>query len=150
MIRYTLKCANGHQFDGWFASGEAFDTQCAKGLVACAICGSNAVTKSLMAPSVQSTRKAEPSQGGESPPAPPALTSPANEVEAAMAKLRAHIEKNSDYVGEDFAREARAMHDGEAPERAIHGEANLEEARALMEDGIGILPLPFRSGRKTN
>ncbi|MER5171722.1 DUF1178 family protein [Thioclava sp. GXIMD2076] len=146
MIRYTLKCADGHQFDGWFASGEAFDTQCAKGLVTCAVCGSADVSKSLMAPSVQSPRKmaAAPAQKA------PSLSAPASEMEAAMAKLREHIEKNSDYVGDDFVREARAMHEGDAPERAIHGEAKPDEARALLEDGIGIMPLPFAPRRKTN
>ncbi len=144
MIRYTLKCAEGHHFDGWFASGEAFDTQCAKGLVTCAVCGSADVSKSLMAPSVQSTRKSAPA------PEAPSLSAPASEMEAAMAKLRDHIEKTSDYVGDNFVREARAMHEGDAPERAIHGEAKPDEARALMEEGIGVMPLPFAPRRKTN
>lgn len=85
---------------------------------------------------------------GGTGPAP--LSHPQNPVEQALAALRRAVEENSDYVGPDFAAEARAIHDGSAPERAIHGEANPEEARALIEDGIPVTPLPFFSKRSSN
>ena len=80
----------------------------------------------------------------------PAAAAPASPAEQAMAELRRNIEENSDYVGSDFAREARAMHEGEAPERSIFGEAKLAEAKSLVDDGIPVTPLPFMSPRKTN
>ncbi|MCE5973919.1 DUF1178 family protein [Sinirhodobacter sp. WL0062] len=143
MIRYTLKCESDHSFDSWFQSVEAFDKLLAAGMVACSVCGSSKVAKALMAPTVQPARKA-----ATQPEAP--LAAPQGEVEQALAAMRRHVEENSDYVGMNFAAEARAMHDGEAPERAIHGEAKLEEAKALLEDGIPVKPLPFLPRRKTN
>lgn len=136
MIRYTLKCSKDHSFDSWFRNAAAFDDQRAAGLVACAICGSTEVEKTLMAPAVATSE--------------PPLTAPASPVEAALAALRRQVEENSDYVGMNFAAEARAMHAGDAPERPIHGEARLDEARALIEDGIPVTPLPFLPARKAN
>jgi len=136
MIRYTLKCSKDHSFDSWFRNAAAFDDQRAAGLVACAICGSTEVEKTLMAPAVATSE--------------PPLTAHASPVEAAIAALRRQVEENSDYVGMNFAAEARAMHAGDAPERPIHGEARLEEARALIEDGIPVTPLPFLLARKAN
>jgi hypothetical protein len=143
MIRYTLVCAKDHSFDSWFQSAEAFDKLRGAGMVACTTCQSTDVTKSLMAPAVRPARKA-----GEAPARP--LADPGSETEAVLSKLRKHVEQNSDYVGSDFATQARAMHEGSAPERAIHGEARLDEARALLEEGVPIAPLPFLPGRKTN
>ncbi len=110
-----------------------------------------------MAPAVSAaTRKdvpqtaQRPSEGAEAPAAPVSLAKPTTELERAIAALRRKVEANSDYVGPRFVQEARAMHLGEAPERAIHGEARSEEARQLAEEGVPILPLPFIPGRKTN
>ncbi|RWR30127.1 DUF1178 family protein [Sinirhodobacter populi] len=133
MIRYDLRCDKDHRFDGWFASAEAFDTSKAAGMVACTVCGSTHVEKMLMAPALRAER----------PLAPTAR-------EEALAALRRAVEENSDYVGMNFAAEARAMHDGDAPERAIWGEARPDEARALIEDGIPVAPLPFTGPRKVN
>ena len=140
MIRYRLKCDKGHEFDSWFASMAAYDSLRGAGHVACAICGSAQVEKALMAPSVSSDEKAEENT-------PLAAPSPQDALAEKLAAWRRHVEANSDYVGLEFAREARAMHEGEAPERAIWGEAKLDEARALIEDGVPVAPLPF--GRKT-
>ncbi|MFN3294718.1 MAG: DUF1178 family protein, partial [Gemmobacter sp.] len=107
------------------------------GHVACPECGSSKVAKALMAPSVV----ARPDRS---------LTAPRDPREAALAELRARIEAESDYVGLSFAAEARAMHEGRAPERAIHGEAKLEDARRLIEDGVPVAPLPFLPARKAN
>lgn len=146
MIQYTLKCAEGHSFDSWFQSGDAFEKLLNAGMISCAICGSHEVEKSLMAPRVRPARTAASPKAPEERP----LSHPASPQEAAMAQLRDHVEKNSDYVGMNFAAEARAMHDGERPERAIHGEAKLDEAKKLIEDGVPVAPLPFRPTRKSN
>lgn len=135
MIRYQLRCDNGHDFDGWFRDSAGFDSLNRAGQVACAHCGSAKVEKALMAPRVAST--------GE-------LSTPRDDREAALEALRRKVEENSDYVGMSFAAEARAMHEGAAPARAIHGEAKLEEARALLEDGIPVAPLPFRPRNRAN
>ncbi|MEP2715596.1 DUF1178 family protein [Pseudophaeobacter sp.] len=180
MINYSLKCAEGHSFDSWFQSAAAFDKLAAAGLVSCSFCGSTKVEKAIMAPRVRTGRKAvsgigeretregaaAPVTADESPgpatapgPAsaqagPGALSTPADAQAAEMAKalgeMRRQVEENSDYVGKDFASEARAMHLGDSPERAIYGEAKPEEAKALIEDGIPVLPLPFGRTRKTN
>ena len=152
MIRYTLKCDQDHVFESWFASAEAYEKLRAAGMVSCTHCGSPRVEKALMAPAVRPARKAgaAPEAAEATPPGAPHLSAPAGALEEAIAAMRRAVEENSDYVGEDFAREARAMHAGEAPERAIHGEARPEEARALIEEGVPVTPLPFPSRRKTN
>ena len=146
MIQYTLKCTDGHRFDSWFQSAEAYDKLAVAGMVSCAICGSSKVEKAIMTPRVRPARTASapetPQQG--------ALTEPASVAEQAMVELKRKIEESSDYVGKDFAREARAMHDGDAPERSIYGEAKPEDARALIEDGVPVTPLPFLPNRKSN
>lgn len=145
MIHYALKCSEDHRFESWFQSAQAFDKLKVAGMVSCSVCGSTEVDRDLMAPRVsQSKSKAEDTHK------PRPLSAPASPAEQALAELKAHVEKNSDYVGRDFAREARAMHGGEVPQRSIHGEARPEEARKLVEDGIPIAPLPFRPNRKSN
>lgn len=144
MIRYSLKCAEGHGFESWFQSGEAFDGLAARGLVSCPVCGSGKVEKTLMAPALLPSR-------GETEAAPPGpLSTPTNDMETALAALKQEIEKNSDYVGMNFVNEARRIHAGNAPERAIHGEAKPDEARKLIEDGVPVAPLPFLPSRKAN
>lgn len=137
MIRYDLTCDKDHSFDGWFASAAGFDTLRAHGQVTCVVCGSAKVEKALMAPAV--------TQGPKN-----GLTTPRNTAEQALAALRAKVESESEYVGLNFAREARAIHAGDAPERAIYGEARFEEAKALLEEGVPVAPLPFTPTRKAN
>ncbi|EIE50452.1 hypothetical protein AL036_04320 [Salipiger aestuarii] len=141
MIQYTLRCAQDHRFDSWFQSASAFDKLHAAGLVACSVCGSSDVAKDLMAPRVNA--------GAERPVKAP-LSTPESSAEQALRALRDEVERSSDYVGRDFAREARAMHEGEAPKRAIWGEARGGEAIRLINDGIPVVPLPFRPTRKIN
>lgn len=148
MIQYALKCAEGHSFDSWFQSADAFDKLHAAGMVSCAVCGSPKVEKSVMAPRVRPSRDAATPEKATAPARP--LSTPATPAEQALARLRRHVEENSDYVGRNFAAEARAMHAGEAPERSIYGEAKPDEARALIEEGIPVAPLPFLPGRKAN
>lgn len=128
MIKFALKCPDGHIFESWFQSGGAYDSLRARGMVTCPDCGATQIEKALMAPSVST--KAD--------------------LSARIATLRAEIEANSDYVGSDFATQARAMYLGEIPDRPIHGEAAPTEAKALIEDGVPIVPLPFIPPRKTN
>lgn len=148
MIKYSLICDREHRFDSWFASADAFETLRASRMVACAVCGSTAVDKAIMAPNVQPSDSQ--AQRTPDPAQRPELTQPSNPAEQAIEELRRKVEENSDYVGKEFVREARAIHTGDAPERSIHGEANLQEAKGLIDDGIPVLPLPFRPRRRTN
>lgn len=159
MIRYTLKCPEGHRFESWFRDGGAFDTLSKAGGLACPDCGSTAVEKSLMTPQVRPARKAATPESEarserdripvERKPAAPDLL-PQTNRERALAALRARVEAEADYVGMGFVREARAMHAGDTPERPIYGEAKPDEARALIEDGVPVAPLPFVPSRKVN
>lgn len=144
MIRYTLTCDKDHQFESWFQTSAAFDALAASGHLACAICGSLQVRRALMTPSLTATGSKQDGRKKTD------LSAPLSPAEANLTALRKHVEENSDYVGMSFAQEARKMHDGEAPERAIYGEANLDEAKKLIEDGIPVAPLPFLPKRKTN
>ncbi len=144
MIRFSLRCAEGHRFDSWFASGSDFDRLRKAAMLSCAVCGTDAVEKDLMAPQVATG--AAPAPDRTQPPATP-LSAPASPAEQALRELRARIEAVSDNVGRDFAQEARRIHAGEAPERPIIGEARVTDARALIEDGIPVAPLPWSSRR---
>ncbi|MEM1302153.1 MAG: DUF1178 family protein [Pseudomonadota bacterium] len=157
MIRYSLKCAHNHTFESWFQSADGFDALQSAGHVSCPICGDTQVKKALMAPKVTPARKAAsiapklPAPPRPSvPDQPPALASEQSPQEAMFAKMRDHIEKNSDDVGTNFAKEARAMHDGDVPDRPIHGQASLAEAKSLVDDGVPVLPLPFTPKQKQN
>jgi hypothetical protein len=141
MIRFSLRCKEAHRFDSWFGSGADFDQLQQAGLVACAVCGSTEVEKDLMTPNIAGA----PAAAGDERP----LSAPASTAEQAMAELRRRIEATSEDVGRNFAAEARKIHDGEAPARPIIGEAKPAEAKALIEDGISVAPLPW-SSRKTN
>ncbi|MCK4711911.1 MAG: DUF1178 family protein [Marinosulfonomonas sp.] len=143
MIRYTLKCENDHSFESWFQSGTAFDKLHGAGMVACPTCESTAVEKAIMAPRVRTARKS-----ASAPEAP--LSTPDTDEERAIAEIKSKIESSSDYVGMEFAAQARAIHDGDAPERAIYGETTPDEAKKLLEDGVPVAPLPFTPSRKTN
>ncbi len=131
MIRYALTCAAEHPFEAWFSSSSDYDDQAARGLVECPFCGSRTVSKQIMSPAVAGTKK-------RAVPDAPLQT-----LMSDMArKVRAHVEANFDYVGDSFAREARAIHEGTSEHREIYGEATPQEVRALKEDGIPCAPLP--------
>ncbi len=142
MIRYALKCGAGHGFESWFQSSDAFEKLRASGRLECAVCGAGGVEKAVMALSV-STREAPsaPKAPAAAPERP--LSQPASPAEAALRALRENIERNADYVGRDFAREARAIHTGDAEARPIYGEATGADAKKLVEDGVPVAPLPF-------
>lgn len=143
MIRYGLVCAQGHEFESWFSSSADFDRLSAAGHVSCAVCGSAEVKKALMAPRLAAGDAVPVSAGDDVEQRP--LSRPASAAEQALRELRSRIEATAENVGRDFAREARRIHEGEASARPIIGEARAADARALIEDGIPVAPLPWRS-----
>lgn len=140
MIQYSIKCDKGHQTESWFKSAAAYDALEKAGHLSCGVCGSTKVTKAMMAPRVR--------PAGDAPDKTPVLRGPSDDVARAVAALRKKVEETSDYVGDRFAQEARAMHLGEKPERSIYGEARLDQARELIEDGVPLMPLPFKPKQK--
>ena len=151
MIRYALHCDRNHDFESWFQSSSAYDQQVKRKLVTCPICGSAKVDKAIMAPRIVGKK------GRAAPPAEPATTAAPEaapsgptslmmaqekELRAKLKELRDHIVKNADNVGERFANEARAMHYGDKEHRPIYGEASPDEAKALIDEGIEVSPLP--------
>lgn len=139
MIRYSLVCEHEHEFDGWFSSSSAFDEQVASGDIACPQCASTKVRKGLMAPNVSGTKKSKSRSVVDQ-----------QQMVNMMTALRKHVEENCDYVGDKFADVARRIHYEEEPVRAIYGEATLEEASALIEEGVDVAPLPVISPKQTN
>jgi len=134
VIRYALACEHEHEFEGWFGSSGEYDDQLARGLVECPFCASRAVRKQIMAPAVVGAKKQT-------------LTAQERAERRSMMmqafkKVRAHVEDNFDNVGDAFAKEARAIHDGKSEARPIYGDATPTEVRALVEDGIPVAPLP--------
>jgi len=143
MIKYALVCEQRHEFESWFANSTAYDKQAKRGLVSCPACGSTKVEKAIMAPRLSGTRKGR--QGAaEAPTATSvAMLSPQEqELRAKLKELREHITKNADYVGQKFPEEARKMHYGDIEHRSIYGEASLETAKELSDEGIELHPLP--------
>lgn len=127
MIVFDLKCPQGHGFEGWFADSDAFATQRDDGQIPCPYCGDAKVERALSVPRIQA-------KGNRSEPAG---------VARKLAGLQAEMLKESKWVGDDFARQARAMADGDAPQATIHGQATIGEAKELHEEGIKVMPLPF-------
>ncbi|WP_066533198.1 DUF1178 family protein [Erythrobacter sp. CCH5-A1] len=145
MIVYDLACTEGHRFEGWFGSSGDFEDQRARGLLCCPSCGTSDVTKAPMAPAV-------PAKGNSRQDVPPPETRPmantpmppqVQQALAALAKAQAEALKHSTWVGDRFAEETRKMHYGERDEAPIHGQASLAEAKALIEEGVPVAPLPF-------
>ena len=138
MIRYALACEHDHEFEGWFAASADFDDQQARGLVECPLCASKAVRKQIMAPAVAGTKN----RSDDTP-------APSQEMMMeAMGRIRRHVEDNFDDVGDTFASEARAIHEGRSEDRGIYGQATSAEVRDLVEDGIPIAPMPPEPPKK--
>ena len=152
MIRYALVCAKGHGFESWFQNSAAYDKQAKRGLVECPVCGDTKVEKAIMAPRISGTKKRGkvpvPVPMGDAPAAgevktPVAMVSPQeHEFRSKLKELREHMTKNSDNVGTKFSDEARKMHYGEIEHRSIYGEATLQDAKELHDEGIEVHPLP--------
>jgi hypothetical protein len=154
MIRYSLQCESGHEFESWFANSDAYDKQVKRKLVTCPVCGSAKVEKAIMAPRVARKDKSremipaqmpppEPTPPVPPPKAPVAMISPQEqEFRQKLKALRDHLIHNAEHVGPRFPEEARKMHYGEIEHRSIYGEASPEEAKELHEEGIEFHPLP--------
>jgi hypothetical protein len=164
MIRYNLVCAQGHEFESWFANSATYDKQARRGLLECPNCGSSKVEKALMTPRLACTRKSDavipapPEAGAVSEtvaaPEPTATTAPEpaaplavlsaqeREVRSKLKELRDHLVANSENVGQRFPEEARKMHYGEKKQRPIYGTASPDDTKALHDEGIKFAPLP--------
>ena len=136
MIRYSLTCDHAHAFDGWFSGSADFDSQRERGLVSCPVCNSQAIDKTLMAPSVSTGRKKEAMHTL-------AMDAGKKEVLAKIRETVAGIRASAEDVGDRFPEEARKIHYGEAQERGIIGQASIEDVKALVDEGIEVAPLPL-------
>lgn len=153
MIKYALRCDQAHDWEAWFDSMAGYETQVGRGLVECPLCGSKAVEKAPMAPAVLSSKSDRPTPPvpADAPvpiangPDPLSLPEP---VKAFFQGWKEHIEQNYDYVGDAFAKEVRAIHEGESEERLVYGQATAKEAKELIEDGISVAPLPALASPK--
>jgi hypothetical protein len=153
MIRYSLRCDHGHEFESWFQSSSAYEQQEKRKLVNCPACGSAKVERAIMAPQIVSRKGREiaapepasapgPATEVTAPASTPLLMAQERELRAKLKELRDHIVKNADNVGERFPTEARKMHYGDIEHRPIYGEASPDDARALIEEGVEVSPLP--------
>ncbi|BCA61157.1 hypothetical protein HMP09_0391 [Sphingomonas sp. HMP9] len=134
MIVFDLKCGGGHVFEAWFGSSDVYEKQRVAGYVRCPVCDDDRIAKAVMAPAISAKSNSKP------PPASP------DAVKAAMKMLatrQAKALESSEWVGTAFADRARAMHLGEEKHATIHGQASLSEAKALIEEGVPVAPLPL-------
>ena len=148
MIRYNLVCEAGHGFESWFPSSDSYDAQAVRGLVTCPVCETASVSKALMAPALARTDRAPgpaPDVPVAAPPGEASVTmvaEPERRMRAMLRALREHVTANAEHVGTRFPEEARKIHYGEAEGRSIYGHASPDEARALIDEGIDVAPLP--------
>ena len=151
MIKYALVCENGHGFESWFSNSEGYETQAKRGFVDCPHCGSTKVQKALMAPAVSTSKRRARNDAAEAPPEPAPAAAPKpvaildekqRALREAIRELHAKITESTVDVGAEFSDEARRMHQGETPTRAIRGQASFEEAKELWEEGIPVMPIP--------
>ena len=142
MIKYALACDKGHSFESWFPDSDSYEKQARRGLIACPECGATRVSKAIMAPAIVG-QKAERAPLEAAPASVALLDERQQRLRETARRLRDEIIANTHDVGRKFPEEARAIHDGDAPARSIRGQATADEARALIEEGVGVLPLPF-------
>ncbi len=149
MITYQLICSSGHEFEAWFQNSTGYDEQQKAGDISCPICGDINVSKAVMAPALSRKGNSRPSK-----PMPDSHEQRASEVARevldAIEKVREHVAQNCDYVGNDFADEARRIHYGETEERGIYGEATDQDNQELVEEGIEVFRLPVVPRRSSN
>jgi hypothetical protein len=145
MIVYDLACIEGHRFEGWFGSSGDYEDQRARGLLISPTCGAAEVAKAPRAPAVpaKGNQRQEVLAPATRPMANTPLPPEVQQALAALAKVQAEALKHSTWVGDKFAEETRKMHYGERDEAPIHGQASLAEAKALIEEGVPVAPLPF-------
>ena len=138
----NLQCSHSHGFEGWFASEDDFQDQLARALVECPLCGDTQITKLLSAPRLN-LGAAEPKAARQE-----VVNTPDASMQAEWMKMVRHVMAHTEDVGERFAEEARRIHYGESEERGIRGQASRQETEALLEEGIGVLPLPIPKALK--
>jgi hypothetical protein len=148
MIHYALRCGQSHGFDGWFKDSASFEKQAKRGLIECPECGGTDVERALMAPAVAKRESLPVPIAAPVPPAAPTAAEKAAalvpaKMLAALQRMRAEVEKHCDYVGPDFADQARAMHRGEVEPKGIYGETTDEQAESLAEEGIEVAKIPW-------
>lgn len=136
MIKFSLRCEQGHEFESWFPDGASYETQARRGFVQCAFCDSVKIEKAIMSPAVHGGREAE------APKSVALIDEKHQELREAIRTLKQKIEANTTDVGTRFPDVARAIHSGDEPDRPIRGQASAKEACALLEEGIGVLPIP--------
>ena len=141
MIKYALLCEHDHPFEGWFSVSADFDDQQARNLIECPFCASSAVRKAIMSPAIAGTKNRQS--------APEATPHQRQMMMQAMGEVRRHVEQNFDYVGDTFASEARAIHEGKSEDRGIYGEASPKQVRDLVKDGVHVAPLPPKPPEKS-
>ena len=134
MIVFDLKCRKAHVFEAWFRDSASFEAQSKAGKVQCPVCGSKKVVKALMAPNLAT---------GEAREMALVETEKAAEVRQKLKEIRQHVEDNCDYVGAQFAEEARKIHYGEEEARGIYGETSDDEAKALEDEGVAVQRIPW-------
>lgn len=149
MIKYALVCENGHEFESWFSDSDAYESQAKRGFVDCPHCGSTNVQKTLMAPAVSTSKRRARNEGAAQLPAAAPDPQPVailddkqRALREAFRELHSRLTENTVDVGAQFSDEARRMHQGETPQRAIRGQASLAEAKDLWDEGIAVLPIP--------
>ncbi len=147
MIKFSLNCENDHFFEGWFSSGNDYETQLSRGLVACPVCNSQKIEKSLMTPSIASGKDSVTASSDKMPadPVSPTISKVPEQfarITRQMKALRDYVKENSDNVGRNFTSEARKIHYGEAEKRGIYGQAEPDDIKELIEEGVEIMPLP--------
>ena len=138
MIKYILKCKNKHEFESWFSDSKEFEKLVKKKMIECVFCKTKSVKKSIMSPSISNSNESTFSN------------KEIKKIKKDLVKLRKFIEKNFDYVGDNFTEEAKKMKYGEKEERPIYGEANLEQTKELIEEEISVVPLPWTPSKKSN
>jgi hypothetical protein len=151
MIHYQLRCGQDHGFDGWFKNSATFEKQAKLGLIECPECGSTEVERALMAPALARREALPVPVEAPPPPAAESATPPAKvaggripaQMVALLQRMRAEVERTCDYVGNDFAEEARKMHRGEVEHRGIYGETSEDQAESLAEEGINVARIPW-------
>lgn len=145
-----LSCAHGHSFEGWFGSEDDFQSQLARKLVECPMCGDTAVGKKLSAPRLNFGAAAPAATPTPTPSSTREVASlPSDpQLQAAWLKVVRHVMENTEDVGTQFAEEARRIHYGESDERNIRGQASREETEALLDEGIAVMPLPIPKALK--
>jgi hypothetical protein len=142
-----LRCANGHGFEGWFASEDDYLGQNGRGLVECPLCADRVITRLPSAPRLNLSGAREPQVPAAAAPTPPGPPQPAD-LQAMWLQTVRHLMANTEDVGERFAAEARRIHYGETPERGIRGQTSDEERQALSEEGIEVMSIPVPAALK--